>query len=109
MRQAFRIIFPLCILLGMTISVHADEDWRNDSTFSRLYNQFLEYYGSQGHDSEFYQVNKELQDYCLKKGDMNRYYKFMMNECLYDTEHDHTHQAIDKANKMLADMKSRNV
>lgn len=79
---------------------------KEDSVFDKLYERYYQLY--QDTDATaFYDISRQMMDYYQKQGNTQSYYKVMLNEVLYDSEHGQSYRAIKKAGELLEIMKQK--
>jgi signal transduction histidine kinase len=78
----------------------------NHNNFEAIFKNYLELYNSVGKEKQFYQLSHDIKEYYLDKGMLDEYYKTELNELLYDNDHGHSYEAMQKANDMLQKMRN---
>lgn len=79
----------------------------SDTVFARLYQRYLKYYHEADSEKQFFSASKELLKYYKEQKDVESYYKIILNEVLYDVDHEKPYSALKKANAMLKEMKAK--
>lgn len=102
MRNLIAILLFFC---GVSATYAQSLSEQKDSAFQKLYREYLMLYSSDK-EQEFLEASKEMRAYSLKFGNRVAYYKIWLNEVLFDAEHNKSFRAIEKANRMLEDMKN---
>ena len=79
---------------------------KEDTAFNKLFERYYQLY--QDTDATaFYDISRQMMDYYQKQGNTQSYYKVMLNEVLYDSEHGQSYRAIKKAGELLEIMKQK--
>ncbi|MBR0048343.1 MAG: HAMP domain-containing histidine kinase [Prevotella sp.] len=102
-----RIVSAILLLTVVLLPTHGEE--QNDSAFASLYSKYENAYSEKDGSAAFYELSKHMQEYYLKKKNINGYYVILLNEAIYDSEHGRPLDAIKKANNMMNNMKARGV
>ncbi len=104
MKKYLFIIILSVLGLYASLPVHAAEE--NDTEYKQLYARFLRLYNSSIDESEeFYKSAEELSAYYRKHDNTLEYYKTQLNICFYDTSHERSLQALERAQEMVNEMK----
>jgi signal transduction histidine kinase len=95
----------ICLLFVLTPAFALGTE-QEDSVFDKLYERYYQLY--QDTDATaFYDISRQMMDYYQKQGNTQSYYKVMLNEVLYDSEHGQSYRAIKKAGELLEIMKQK--
>ena len=94
------------LLLLFLFATSALCDDKKDAEFDKLYQRYYRLY-SDSDANAFYKASNQLKTYYQKSGNSHSYYKLLLNEVLYDSDHGRTYKAIQKANNMLEIMKEK--
>lgn len=98
-----KLIICLTFILCPAFALGTEQE---DSVFDKLYERYYQLY--QDTDATaFYDISRQMMDYYQKQGNTQSYYKVMLNEVLYDSEHGQSYRAIKKAGELLEIMKQK--
>lgn len=79
---------------------------KEDTAFNKLFERYYQLY-QDSDEKAFYEASRQMMDYYQKQGNTQSYYKVMLNEVLYDSEHGQSYRAIKKAGELLEIMKQK--
>ncbi len=99
--------YSLLLLFLLTLFTPAMAIEQKDTAFTNLYHRYFELY-TDSNETAFYEASDKLKEYYLKANNNDSYYKVLLNEILYDTEHGKAYRAIKKCSSMLEEMEQRN-
>lgn len=79
---------------------------KEDTAFNKLFERYYQLY-QDSDEKAFYEASRQMMEYYQKQGNTQSYYKVMLNEVLYDSEHGQSYRAIKKAGELLEIMKQK--
>ncbi len=97
------LVYIVFTIIGLSASLPSPAE-NNDSTFNKLYHQFIKLYNSKESPREFYETAESLSNYYRKNNNPQAYYKIQLNICFYDIDRNLSMDALKRANHMLEEM-----
>ena len=79
---------------------------KEDTAFNKLFERYYQLY-QDSDEKAFYEASRQMMEYYQKQGNTQSYYKVLLNEVLYDSEHGQSYRAIKKAGELLEIMKQK--
>ena len=97
------ILVLFCLFSWATHAAHAQE--KANSALQDVYNEYQLLLQKKAYDQRFYDLSSQLEGIYRSNNDLNAAWRVRMDEAIYDSNHGKPYLAIQKANKMFADIK----
>jgi len=101
-------LLVLLILSVIRVSA-ADSAAKSDSVYQQLYKEYsiLFYKDDPESVKKFYDIQKKMEEHHLKNNNLYGYFSIRLGDVFYDNDHKRPFDAIQKANLLFDEMKSR--
>ncbi len=103
-----KALLLLLILSAIGVSA-ADTTAASDTSYQQLYKEYsiLFYKDDPESVKKFYAIQKKMEEYNLKNNNLYGYFSIRLGDVFYDNDHKRPFDAIQKANNLFDEMKSR--
>ena len=107
-RRAATVLLLLPMMLLTAVKAQADTTADEDSTINAVYNEYVACFSADNSSRRFYELSDQLKKHYRKIGDKLNYYRFRLNEALYESDRNMPYKAIETATKLLDEMRADN-
>ncbi len=107
--KRLKTLLLLLILSAIRVSAASEITAKSDSIYQQLYKEYsiLFYKDDPESVKRFYAIQKKMEEYHLNNKNLYGYFSIRLGDVFYDNDHKRPFDAIQKANLLFDEMKSR--